>query len=206
MKAWAALTSLREVWSSILPSSTKRNLFRSLVEPILGYGIVGWPLHSTQAQRVDAAYGRMLRYALGLRSAFLSHEVFPTERIYGTGTPHGIPFLSSELRARRIGLLGHMVRQQVEGRARHDALQLLVWDPSYLFKKKRGRRATLLRELCIDTETGDIAEALELLRERDAARKTRARTLARAQSDAWGRVTRRRDRRQLLVTPSGDKE
>jgi hypothetical protein len=200
-KAWAALSSMREIWRSNASTPVKRALFRSLVEPILGYGLLGWPLHASQAQRVDAAYSRMLRYALGLPPAIISRARAPTEVIYGTGTPTEIPFLSAEVRARRISLLGHMMRQQAEGRAHHYALQLLEWNPGLRHKPKRGRRATMVTELCSDMHTLTVTDALHTLLDRGVARRARARVLDRAQTDAWTRVRARRLRAKTMVTP-----
>ena len=69
-KSWAAATKLRSIFNSKANDSIKIGLCRSAVESILLYGLECLPLTLTLQDKLDSAYRRILRYALGVH--FLS--------------------------------------------------------------------------------------------------------------------------------------
>src|ERR1700690_3058608 len=118
-KAWGALKALDPIWPSSLDMETKRNLFYSLVEPILTYGVWTWPLTRTFLNRLDGCFGRMLRYALGLPPVSISRHTHHTEEVYG-----GHDFLSTMVLCRRLSFLGHALREHVENRRFHYCIEM----------------------------------------------------------------------------------
>ena len=65
-KAWAAATKLRSIFNSKVDDAMKICLCRSAVESILLYGLECLPLTSELQDKLDSAYKRILRYALGV--------------------------------------------------------------------------------------------------------------------------------------------
>ena len=65
-KAWAAATRLRLIFNSKANDSIKIGLCRSAVESILLYGLECLPLTLTLQEKLDSAYRRILRHALGV--------------------------------------------------------------------------------------------------------------------------------------------
>ena len=65
-KAWAASTKLRSIFNSKANDAIKIGLYRSTVESIMLYGLECLPLTSTLQDKLDSAYLRILRYALGV--------------------------------------------------------------------------------------------------------------------------------------------
>ena len=65
-KAWAAATKLRSIFNSKANDSIKIGICRSAVESILLYGLECLPLTLTLQDKLDSAYRRILRYALGV--------------------------------------------------------------------------------------------------------------------------------------------
>ena len=137
-RAWASMKAIDGVWHSSVSMSVKRDLFRAIVEPILTYGLCAWPLTAERTKRVDGMFGTMLRYALGLPASFISHDLVGTESLYGN-----IPFLSSMLASRRIGLIAHTLRAHVEGRT-HALMNVLLFEPSDTLQPRRGPRCTVI--------------------------------------------------------------
>ena len=64
-KAWAAATKLCSIFNSKANDAIKICLCRSAVESILLYALECLPFTSTLQDKLDSAYGRILRYALG---------------------------------------------------------------------------------------------------------------------------------------------
>ena len=95
-KAWAALRKLSYVWKASIPAESKRSLFQALIEPILSYPMCAYTLDARTKEKLDSAYSAMLRYALGLKCAYLSREFMHTEELFAA-----LPFLSTQLRVRR---------------------------------------------------------------------------------------------------------
>ena len=94
-KAWASLLSLKAVWKSEATIDCKRDLFYALIEPILSYGMIAWPLTLRFQDAVDATFSRMLRFALGLDPACVSRLEWPTESLYGRD-PSSPPLLKPD--------------------------------------------------------------------------------------------------------------
>ena len=65
-KAWASATKLRSIFNFKANDSIKIGLCRSAVESILLYGLECLPLTLTLQGKLDSAYRRILRYALGV--------------------------------------------------------------------------------------------------------------------------------------------
>ena len=65
-KAWAAATKLRSIFNAKANGAIEIGLCQSAVESILLYGLEYLPLTSTLQDKLDSAYRRILRYALGV--------------------------------------------------------------------------------------------------------------------------------------------
>ena len=139
-RAWAAVKKVDSLWHSNVCMKVKRKLFRSIVEPIMTYGLSAWSLTAYRRRRVDGMFGRILRYCLGLQSAYLSHDLVGTEQLYGD-----IPFLSTMLSTRRISLVAHTLRAHLDRRY-HSLTAVLLFDPVDL-KPLRGPRITVVSDL-----------------------------------------------------------
>ena len=140
-KAWAAVKTIDGVWQSCVSMSVKRQLFRSIVEPVLTYGLCAWPMTAERTARVDGMFGRLLRYGLGLPPSFVSHDLVGTEELYGD-----IPFLSTMLASRRVGLIAHTMRAHFDGR-QHKLIDVLLFDPSLSLQPRRGPRVTVMSDV-----------------------------------------------------------
>ena len=66
LKAWAAVTKIRSIFNSKANGAIKIGLCRSAVESILLFELECLQLTSTFQDKLDAAYRRILRYALWL--------------------------------------------------------------------------------------------------------------------------------------------
>jgi hypothetical protein len=166
--AWGAVAKYKGTWKSNAPWDTKRALFSALVEPLLSYGLVAWPMTIARERQLDGLYSRMLRAALGLPPAFLSREYAPTERIYGP-----LPFFSEQMARRRVGFFGHALREHERGVIHPviDILKYQSWKRRNTEWKGGGRR-TVQRTLMLDCGVTSIDELLEVLRDRDECRAT----------------------------------
>ena len=102
-KAWTAATKLRSIFSSKANDSIKIGLCRSAVETILLYRLECLPLTSTLQDNLDAAYRRILRYALWVHFPDCISNAELTRRTGATA-------LSKTLRQRRLRLVGHALR------------------------------------------------------------------------------------------------
>ena len=58
-KCWGALKALDGIWHSNLPTSSKRDLFYTLVEPIWTTGLCCWPLSATMEAKLDGTFSRI---------------------------------------------------------------------------------------------------------------------------------------------------
>ena len=139
-RAWAAVKKVDSIWHSNVCMKVKRQLFRSIVEPVMTYGLCAWSLTAERKRRVDGMFGRILRYCLGLQPAYLSHDLVNTEQLYGE-----IPFLSTMLTTRRLSLVAHTLRAHLDGR-HHSLTKVLLFEPSGL-KPLRGPRITIVSDL-----------------------------------------------------------
>jgi exonuclease III len=210
-KAWAVILKFHDVWKSTAPRDTKRILFRVLVEPILTYGLCEFALTKTRATLLDAMYGRMLRFALGLPSTAYTHSqgdyTVSSEDVYGD-----VPFLSSTLRVQRLRMLGravaHVERTKHMGdrKAVHPVLEVLAAPLGDLFGKRpwkrrirpdgqqRAPRTTLLQSLARDLGVETGAHIIHLLHPR-SCEQTLDSTLQNLQDARWAEIFHRRLRR-----------
>ena len=102
-KAWAAATKLRSIFNSKANDSIKIGFCRSAVESILLYGLECLPLTLTLQDKLDSAYRRILRYALGVHFPVCISDAELARRTGATA-------LSKTLRQRRLRLVGHALR------------------------------------------------------------------------------------------------
>ena len=102
-KAWAAATKLRSIFNSKANDSIKIGLCRSAVESILLYGLECLPLTLTLQDKLDSAYRRILRYALGVHFPVCISNAELARRTGATA-------LSKTLRQRKLRLVGHTLR------------------------------------------------------------------------------------------------
>jgi len=145
--AWAALKSFDAIWDSDVKMDLKRSLFRALIDPIFTYAAHTWSMTRSQMNEVDCAYGRLLRRALGLMPAFLSHDLVHTEKLYGD-----MPFISSVLAERRFKFCAHVFRATAENRQPHALAYALAFDTTHL-KPKTGAQSTFMSTLARDART-----------------------------------------------------
>ena len=73
-KAWAQIKAYDFILRSTVHPDLKRQLFQALVEPILSFGSTSFRFLRSFCRELDAFYGRLLRYALGLPPAYVSHS------------------------------------------------------------------------------------------------------------------------------------
>ena len=99
----AAATKLRSIFNSKANDGIKIGLCRSAVESILLYGLECLPLTSTLQDKLDSAYRRILRYALGVHFSDCISNAELTRRT-------GVTPMSKTLRQRRLRLVGHALR------------------------------------------------------------------------------------------------
>ena len=102
-KAWAAATKLRSIFNSKENYAIKIGFCRSAVESILLYGLECLPLTSTLQGKLDSAYRRILRYALGVHFPDCISNAELARRTRATA-------LSKTLCQRRLRLVGHALR------------------------------------------------------------------------------------------------
>ena len=145
--AWAALKAFDAVWESNVKMDLKRALFKSLIDPIFSYAAHTWALTSTRLNEIDSAYGRLLRRALGLQHAFLSHDIVHTERLYGD-----MPFISSTILERRFKFCAHVFRATTLCGQPHALAYALAFDTSHL-TPKRGAQSTFMVTLARSVRT-----------------------------------------------------
>ena len=95
-----AATKLRSIFNHEANDAIKIGLCRSAIESILLYGLECLPLTSTLQDKLDSAYRRILRHALGVHFPDCISNANMTRRIGATA-------LTKTLRQRRIRLVGH---------------------------------------------------------------------------------------------------
>jgi len=162
-KAWSSLVSFNAIWKSRVSFDAKRNLFQALVEPIFTYGISAWPLTEEQKSQLNGAYGRMLRYALGLPPAYISRKEFPSESIY-----KDLPMMSTQAEYRRYTLIAHTLREHCEGRRQHPLIDILLFD-TYDMKRKSTRH-TILDRLLRSCRIEFPEQLLDLMKNREKSK------------------------------------
>ena len=136
-KGWAAINKLKIIWKSNLPKTLKRNFFRATVESILLYGATTWTLTNKMEKGLDGTYTSMLTAALNI-----DWRQHPTiKQFYGN-----LPRISNSLRERRLGLAGHLWRNQNEL-----ASDVLLWKPTHGKSSVERQAKTFIDQLSDDT-------------------------------------------------------
>ena len=154
--AWKALNKMRTVWKSNLKRSLKVQFFRAIVESVLLYGSETWTLTKAMGKRLNGAYTRMLRVALG----HTWQEHLKNGELYGK-----LKKVTSELLQRRLRFIGHMWRRREE-----IISDVLLWEPKE-GRRRQGRPAlTYVDQLRSDTQL-TIDELRFLMSQRDDWRK-----------------------------------
>ena len=170
-KAWAVLMTFDPIWRSQVEWDYKRQLFRSLVEPILAYGMCAFPITETRIKTVNQHYGRMLRRALGLpgvRASYNRTDFVHSEQLYGVGEKCHIPFLGTSIRKHRAKMVVKAMREHNSGVRKHVCIDILLFEPSDAwFPPTRGPRVTVMSSLLKDlrvvnaTDIADIKESVD---------------------------------------------
>ena len=101
-----AETNFRSFFNPNANDAIKIGLCRSAVESILLYGLECLPLTSTAQHKLDSAYRRILRYAVGVN---FSDCISNAELSRWTGANA----LSHNYRQRRPRLVGHALRMAI---------------------------------------------------------------------------------------------
>ena len=130
-KAWAAATKHRSIFNSKANYAIKIGLCRSTVESIRLCGLECLPLTSTLQDKLDSAYRRILRYALGVHFPDCISNAELTIRTGATA-------LSKTLRQRRLRLVGHALRM-----ANPSPLTILLRFLQPGLRRRRGQTQTL---------------------------------------------------------------
>ena len=137
-KAWAAATKLRSIFNSKANDAIKIGLCRSAVESILLYRLECLPLTLTLQDKLDSAYRRILRYALGVNFPDCISNAELTRRTGATA-------LSKTLRQRRLRLVGHALRM-----ANPSPLTILRFLQPGLQRRRGQSRTLTLHQNIID--------------------------------------------------------
>ena len=103
--SWNACNKLNKIWRSNLGKTTKIQLFRSLIEPILLYRSETQTLNTRQTRKLDGNYTNMLRRVQNIH--WSEHRTL--REIYS-----GIPSISNTLKRRRLCFAGHCYRAKGE--------------------------------------------------------------------------------------------
>lgn len=186
-KAWAALRKLSYVWKAPIPAESKRSLFLALIEPILSYPMCAYTLDARTTEKLDSAYSAMLRYALGLKCAYISREFMHTEELFAA-----LPFLSTQLRVRRMSFLAHLCREHFEGRRYHPMITALFWDFSD-FKKGKARYS-LREDILYDARVQYPQQLFEIFMSRAKCKKLLQQLARNSQVERWSIIHKRRAR------------
>jgi hypothetical protein len=106
--AGAAFNSMKAVWrSDIYSVKTKCRLYNACITPILLYGCESWHLTRAQNGRLLSFENRCLRRILGVRWFDFVRNTEVRERTQQ-------PLVSTVIRRRRFGWLGHILRMSSE--------------------------------------------------------------------------------------------
>ncbi len=189
-KCWAALQSLKSVWKSNLDLKWKRNLFYALVEPIWTYGIGAWPLTRAYEDALNGTFGRMLRFALGLKPAYVSRHTIHTEQLYGDK-----PFITTVIRTRRMNFIAHHLRATCTERIAHPFIQVLFWEvsPDVYGRRRGGQRVTLQASLLRDAHYEYMEQLIPILGKQASTAKLIEQIRTEQQTLAWQRIHARRE-------------
>lgn len=189
-KCWAALHSLKAVWNSNLNMSYKRDLFYALVEPIWTYGIGAWPMTRSYEDAVNGSFGRMLRFALGLKPAFVSRHIVHTEQLYADK-----PFITTIIRTRRFSFIAHCLRATILDRVVHPFIHVLFWEvPVEIHGRHRGGQYhTLQASILRDARLEFIEQLLPVMASNHTTNQYIDDIRQEQQALQWARINQRRD-------------
>ena len=118
-------------YSTLKRMTIKIGLCRSAVESILLYGLECLPLTLKLQDKLDSAYRRILRYALGVHFPVCKYNAELVRRTGATA-------LSKTLRQRRLRLVGHALRM-----ANPSPLTILLRFLQPDLPRRRGHARTL---------------------------------------------------------------
>ena len=124
------MTKLCSIFNSKANDAIKIGLCRSAVESIWLSGLECLPLTSTLQYKLDSAYRRILRYALGVHFPDCISKAELTRRTGATA-------LSKTLRQRRLRLVGHALRM-----ANQSPLTILLHFLQPGLRKRHGQART----------------------------------------------------------------
>ena len=148
-KALTAATKLRSIFNSKANGAIKIGLCRSAVESILLYELDCLPLTSILQDKLDSAYRRILRYALGVHFPDCMSNAELTRRTGATA-------LSKTLRQRRLRLVGHVLRM-----ANPSPLTILLRFLQPGLRRRRGQARTLTLHQDIIDEISAINQSVK---------------------------------------------
>jgi hypothetical protein len=167
--AWTACIRLNKIWKSMtLSRDVKTNLFRACVESTLFYNAATWTMTKTLASKVDGAYTKLLRYALGYKWS----DKVSNATLYGN-----MKRASEIIRKRRLRLAGHCYRSKDQ-----PISQLLFWDHSIMSGAgchRGGMKSNYAREMLkevaslaedVGLSVVDVTDVQNLMRDRDSWR------------------------------------
>lgn len=112
-QAWRALNRLTKIWKSELPTTSKVKLFVAAVESVLLYGSEAWTLTKAMEKALNGTYTRMIRVVKGVSAM----QKMTNKQLYGE-----LPPISDKIRARRLKLVGHLLRHNDE-----EASRVVTW-------------------------------------------------------------------------------
>lgn len=178
--AWASLAAFKPIWHSDVTMDLKR---RSLVDPIFTYAAHTWPMSTSCANMLDAAYGRMLRYALGLPFAS-SNNIVHTEELYAD-----LPFVSSVIAERRFKFCAHVFRAQFEHKQYHALADVLNFDTSEMVKRQHtGNTMTYVNTLLRDARFSFLQQLHTVWKDRASTIKFSKEIRAERQSKKYASI------------------
>ena len=167
--AWKASIRLVKIWKSKeISREVKVNLFHACVESTLFYNAGTWTMTKTLEKKIDGAYTKLLRYALGY-----SWKDKISNRLLYDNLPRG----SQVVQKLRLRLAGHCYRATDQ-----PVSQLLFWDHSLLSGagcNRGGMKPNFARSLLKEVgslayskgyEVVDVTDVQNLMCDRDTWR------------------------------------
>jgi exonuclease III len=140
-KAWGAAWRLHSLFHSDAEPQLKTRIFRATVEQVLLYGVEALTLTETLSRTLDANYDALLRFALGIH-----HPTHITTNDLRALTR--TPSCHVMATARRLRLVGHLVRHQGE----QPAADVINYVPTEPWRKGGWSRKTWRSTLEADLE------------------------------------------------------
>jgi hypothetical protein len=161
-QAWEAARRLYRLWKcKILTQSTKLNLFKSLIEPILIYNATTWTLNKTITKKLNGIHMSLLRYALNInwKDHIKNIDLFKSLKLEP---------ISIQLQRRRLTFVGHCWRSlERKDQAPNPITDLLFWEIEDSKRKCGGQRSNY-RKLLIKESKCTKEELYELMLDRNS--------------------------------------